>query len=80
MHILLFGATGRVGRLVVDEALSRGEYSSFLYKQYSDSQSTITGHTVTALVRNPDALQSRDGLTIVKGIPAKLPSVDTPTD
>ena len=73
MHILLFGATGRVGRLVVDEALSRGEYFSFLSERDSDSQSTITGHTVTALVRNPDALQCRDGLMIIKGIPVKLP-------
>ena len=80
MHILLFGATGRVGRLVFEEALSRGSHFSFPFERDSDSQSTITGHTVTALVRNPAALQSRDGLTIVKGIPVKLPSVGTLTD
>jgi len=34
------------------------------------------GHTVTALVRDPDVVPSKDGLTIVKGTPLKKTDVD----
>ena len=50
-QILLLGATGRTGQLVLDEALSRG-------------------HRVVALVRRPNALSQREGLTVIGGDPS----------
>ncbi|KAL9076919.1 MAG: hypothetical protein Q9161_000552 [Pseudevernia consocians] len=38
---------------------------------------TILGHTVTALVRNPDAIQPKDGLTIFKGTPLNKAVIDS---
>ncbi|OJD33677.1 nad-dependent epimerase dehydratase [Diplodia corticola] len=35
------------------------------------------GHTVTALVRNPDALPARDGLTLAKGTPLSPADIAT---
>ena len=71
MRVLIIGATGRTGKLVVTEALSRG-------------------HTVTALARNPTALDSLDApnkqnLKVVRGTPEKQEDVfaaisSTPTD
>ena len=48
MQIALFGATGRVGRRVLEYALA-------------------DGHTVRALVRDPNKLAPRDGLEIIQG-------------
>lgn len=48
MRVLVIGATGKTGGLVVNELLERK-------------------HTVTALVRNTDSFQARDGLTLAKG-------------
>jgi len=49
MRIVVFGATGNVGRQVVLEALSRG-------------------HEVIGVVRDPDAVRTRDpGVKLVKG-------------
>jgi putative NADH-flavin reductase len=50
MKLLLLGATGRAGQLVMAEALVRG-------------------HTVTAIVRAPERVQSQDRLHIVVGDP-----------
>lgn len=48
MRVTLFGASGMVGRPLVEELLSRG-------------------HQVTAVVRNPDRVEARDGLTVIAG-------------
>lgn len=64
MQILLLGATGRTGTLVLKEALARG-------------------HSVTALVRSPAALEEaipadhpgRSGLTTVAGSPLSAADV-----
>ncbi|KEF57605.1 uncharacterized protein A1O9_05523 [Exophiala aquamarina CBS 119918] len=56
MHFLLLGATGRTGRHVVSELLSKG-------------------YTAVALVRNPDSLAPREGLTIVTGSPLSKPDI-----
>jgi putative NADH-flavin reductase len=48
VKLTVFGATGRTGRLVVEQALA-------------------AGHQVTALARNPAALPTLDGLTVVQG-------------
>jgi uncharacterized protein YbjT (DUF2867 family) len=49
MNLLVLGATGRTGRLVVEQALA-------------------AGHTVTALVRSPEKLTSRNSnLRVVAG-------------
>lgn len=48
MKVIVFGATGGIGRLIVAGALE-------------------LGHAVTAFVRNPQSLESRDGLRIVQG-------------
>jgi putative NADH-flavin reductase len=50
MNLFLLGATGRTGRLVLEQALSRG-------------------HTVTAVVRSPPAVQTRERLNIVVADP-----------
>ena len=56
MHFLILGATGRNGKLIVEEALS-------------------SGHSVTALVRNPSSLAARANLTVVQGSPLSLASI-----
>lgn len=48
MKLVVIGATGATGRLVVDQALQRG-------------------HEVIAYVRRPEALEKRQGLSIVAG-------------
>jgi putative NADH-flavin reductase len=48
VKLTVFGATGRTGRLVVEQARA-------------------AGHQVTALARNPAALPTLDGLTVVQG-------------
>jgi putative NADH-flavin reductase len=58
MRILIIGASGRTGTLVVSEALDRG-------------------HKVTALVRNPSSLPSRENLTIIKGTPLNEDDITT---
>lgn len=50
MKLLVLGASGRTGKLIVEQGLARG-------------------HQITALVRDPDAVAARDGLTLVKGTP-----------
>lgn len=72
MHILLIGASGRTGKVVMEEALSRGKHAMCHHPELRLVGQLIcafclTGHTLTALVRNPDSLQPRDGVTIVKG-------------
>lgn len=52
MNLFLLGATGRTGRLVVEQALRRG-------------------HAVTAVVRDPAALQASDRLNIVVADPLR---------
>ncbi|MFF4117639.1 NAD(P)-dependent oxidoreductase [Streptomyces sp. NPDC001714] len=48
MKLLVLGATGATGRIVVDQALA-------------------AGHTVRALVRSPQKLETRTGLEVVAG-------------
>ncbi|HEY8154087.1 MAG TPA: NAD(P)H-binding protein [Myxococcota bacterium] len=48
MKIVVLGATGTTGALVLDEALA-------------------AGHAVVALVRRPEAMAARDGLTVACG-------------
>lgn len=48
MNVVLIGATGFVGKAILDELLQRK-------------------HTVTAIVRQPNDVLNRDGLTIVAG-------------
>lgn len=48
MKVIVFGASGGIGRLIVAGALE-------------------LGHAVTAFVRNPQSLESRDGLRILQG-------------
>ncbi|WP_341347717.1 NAD(P)H-binding protein [Paenibacillus sp. FSL H3-0469] len=55
--ILILGASGRTGRLILDYALRKG------YK-------------VNALVRNPDKIQPREGLTLFKGTPENPEDID----
>lgn len=56
MRILLLGANGRTGSLVISEALSRS-------------------HSITALVRRPDALSPQANLSIVTGTPTSQSDV-----
>ena len=56
MKVLVIGATGRTGRIVVDHLLARG-------------------HDVTALARQPSAIDERDRLRIVQGDARDLPSL-----
>ncbi|MFD1196386.1 NAD(P)-dependent oxidoreductase [Seohaeicola saemankumensis] len=50
MKLLVLGASGRTGQLIVEKGLARG-------------------HQITSLVRNPDSLQARPGLAVLKGTP-----------
>ena len=79
MRILVLGASGRVGKLVVQGALARGKYpptpaSSHIYPN------ECAGHKVTALVRNEASLRSitaTDGtLKIVQGQPQDSADVE----
>ncbi len=56
MRVLLLGANGRTGSLVLSEALSRN-------------------HTITALVRRPDALSSQPNVSIITGTPLSQPDI-----
>ena len=66
MRVLVIGGNGRTGRLVVDEALRRGTVPTLHSPAIAFSDGSV-GHEVTALVRNPESLEARKGLTVVKG-------------
>jgi uncharacterized protein YbjT (DUF2867 family) len=74
MRIVVVGASGRVGKLVVQEALARGQYLSPIIPSPGTIVDMIcSGHNVTALVRNGESLSSitsasRD-MIVVKGHP-----------
>lgn len=61
MKLLVLGANGRTGQLIVEKGLARG-------------------HQITALVRNPDTVTSRPGLTVVKGTPTDAAALATAAD
>ena len=56
MRVLLLGANGRTGSLIISEALLRN-------------------HSVTALVRRPDALSPQPNVSIVTGTPLSQPDI-----
>ena len=68
MHIVILGGNGRTGRHAVDEALRRGNLGPNVLLAFRQLMADI-GHTVTALLRSPEKLRARDGLTVVKGSP-----------
>ncbi|KAF1838457.1 putative TrkA-N domain dehydrogenase [Decorospora gaudefroyi] len=55
-RVLIVGGSGRTGRLVIEELLTRG-------------------HEVTALIRNPDAVEARTKLKIITGTPTNKDDV-----
>lgn len=61
MKLLVLGASGRTGQLIVEKGLARG-------------------HQVTALVRNPDAVPSAPGLTVLKGTPTDAAALTAAAD
>ena len=65
MRILIIGGSGRTGKLVIEEALERGDNFDLCMRV---EVNTLSGHTITALVRDPNSLRSKIGLTVVKGI------------
>ncbi len=59
MKVIVFGATGRTGKLVVEQALE-------------------AGHVVTAVARNPSAVETRHKrLTVVQGNVLELPTIES---
>lgn len=81
MHVFTVGGNGQIGTLVIDNLISQGKtilLPNYLLKRPSVAACVLTaqpGHTVTALVRNPSAVQARDGVTLVKGTPANFDDV-----
>lgn len=67
MRIVVIGASGRTGSLVVEEALKRGKRRTQIHSNIILTPSP--GHKVTALVRKPASLAPRTNLTIVTGTP-----------
>lgn len=71
MRVLVIGASGRSGKLVLDELQHRGISLSTSCQYEVKSAKKLSGHQITVLVRDPAALEGYQ-VDIVKGMKAKV--------
>ena len=74
MRVLIIGGSGRTGKLVIDELQRRGKRTP-PSPPTSEYRLTSTDFQVTALVRDPGALNDFEKVDIITGTPTKLDDV-----
>lgn len=72
MRVLVIGASGRSGKLVLDELQHRGiSLSTSCQYEVKSAKKKHSGHQITVLVRDPAALEGYQ-VDIVKGMKTKV--------